>query len=372
MKIWLAGSTQNIKRELAIQKKNMQRLVSFFYEEQVLLSGKVSRKMKKKKNLPISLFLDSGAFSVKRSGGEIDIHEYIDFIKQYETWFEVYANLDVIGSAEGTWQNQLIMEAAGLNPLPCFHIFENFSYLERYVNNYEYIAIGGMARRDVTKANMVAFLDDCFSIICNKDGIPKVKVHGFGLTGISLLKQYPWYSTDSSSWMVQSRIGQIYVPYKKSDGSWDYLEDLPQKKTRTIAVSSISPSASMPDAHITTISKQWRRDTMELIEEYGFALGQSGFKMVKDGYELKEHERWVAAPGHGNCEDDDLVGFGKGHKKGIKHSKKYVEIIEEPGLCNSYIQRDAFNATYFKRLQECFPEWPWAWQGPSMKGFGFI
>ena len=73
----------------------------------------------------VDLFLDSGAFSAMTQGVKIDIYEYIDFIKEHEDVLEVYANLDVIGSAEGTWKNQMIMEEAGLKPLPVFHYGED-------------------------------------------------------------------------------------------------------------------------------------------------------------------------------------------------------------------------------------------------------
>ena len=48
----------------------------------------------------IKWFLDSGAFSAFTQGAEIDIQEYIEFIKEHKDYLEAYANLDVIGDAE--------------------------------------------------------------------------------------------------------------------------------------------------------------------------------------------------------------------------------------------------------------------------------
>src|SRR5574340_1162268 len=79
----------------------------------------------------VKLFLDSGAFSAKSQGISINVQEYIKFIKEHEEHIEVYANLDVIGSAEASWRNQRIMERAGLKPLPVFHVEDDWKYLDK-------------------------------------------------------------------------------------------------------------------------------------------------------------------------------------------------------------------------------------------------
>ena len=96
------------------------------------------------KNKITELFIDSGAYSASTQNVEINIKEYIKFIKKYEKYIDVYANLDVIGDPEATYKNQKIMEKAGLKPLPCFHYGEDWSWLEKYIKEYSYIALGGM------------------------------------------------------------------------------------------------------------------------------------------------------------------------------------------------------------------------------------
>ena len=70
----------------------------------------------------VSLFLDSGAYSAWTQGVEINIRDYIDFIKQHQDIIDIYANLDVISidgkrgsklTAELTLKNQKIMEEGG-------------------------------------------------------------------------------------------------------------------------------------------------------------------------------------------------------------------------------------------------------------------
>ena len=131
----------------------------------------------------VQLFLDSGAFSAWTQGVEIDIQEYIEFIKKHKDIIEVYANLDIISrgdtsaakkeAAQKTLKNQIIMEKAGLAPLPVFHVGEPLKYLKYYMSNYEYIALGGMVGKQ--KSTLSPWLDNCFGqFICDKKGNPKV------------------------------------------------------------------------------------------------------------------------------------------------------------------------------------------------------
>ncbi|MHA1621626.1 MAG: hypothetical protein ACTSVO_05730, partial [Candidatus Heimdallarchaeaceae archaeon] len=65
-----------------------------------------------------NIFMDSGAFSFKSYGlPPIKIDSYIKHIKKFKDVLTLYANMDVIGDAEATWENQYKMEEAGLNPI---------------------------------------------------------------------------------------------------------------------------------------------------------------------------------------------------------------------------------------------------------------
>ena len=84
-------------------------------------------------------FLDSGAFTAFTLWKKIDLQEYIEFVKKNKQFFELYANLDVIGDYEATDKNQKIMENAGLKPLPTYHMWEPREYFEELVDRYDYI-----------------------------------------------------------------------------------------------------------------------------------------------------------------------------------------------------------------------------------------
>ena len=152
------------------------------------------------------VFLDSGAFSAFTQGETIDINAYCDYIKQFKHLITTYSNLDVIGSASGTLTNQRKMEKQGLNPLPVFHTNEDWSYLEGYISDYSYIALGGMVpylRRDKRK-QLMSWLLRCFKMAKEKS-----VYHGFGCTSWDVVCAFPWYSVDSSSWGASFRYGQV-------------------------------------------------------------------------------------------------------------------------------------------------------------------
>jgi len=151
------------------------------------------------------LFLDSGAFSAKTKGVKIDLDEYCRFIKEHQQHFAVYANLDVIGDYKGTMKNQRYMESKGLKPLPCYHYGEPIQVLKDMAAEYKYLAIGGLVPIAKNKAELTRFLDRVFSIVQNK-----VKIHGFGMTGQMILKRYPFYSVDSTSWLGGSMRAEVY------------------------------------------------------------------------------------------------------------------------------------------------------------------
>lgn len=291
----------------------------------------------------VDLFLDSGAFSAWSQGVEIDIQEYIQFIKDHQDIIDVYANLDVIGEAEGTYQNQKIMENAGLNPMPVFHQGEPEKYLRRYLRNNSYIGLGGMV--GTSAISLSPWLDRLFSeYLTDSQGFPKVKVHGFGLTSLKLMLRYPWYSVDSTSWVTTSRMGSIYIP-RYRNGKWIYDEN-----SWKVAVSNRSPDKKEAGKHIETLSPKQKEIILDYIYNKGYKLGKSEFKKVPADYKPQEGERWAEK------------------KAEIKKGQRLLEVIEEDGISNRYQLRDEMNIIYFLDLEKSMPEWPWPFKVKVKKG----
>lgn len=150
------------------------------------------------------VFADSGAFSAFTQGEPINWRDYAAWVKRWRHLFTVYANLDVIGDAEGTLTNQKRLEDAGLSPLPVFHTGEDWSYLEQYIKQYPYIALGGMVPYMRFPKKIMPWIIQCF-----KKAKGQSVFHGFGATSWKIIRDLPWYSVDSSSWGQGFRFGEV-------------------------------------------------------------------------------------------------------------------------------------------------------------------
>jgi len=200
------------------------------------------------------IFLDSGAFSAYTQGVEIDIDEYIQYIKDHPDFVEVASVLDAIGDPDQTYRNQKYMERNGVHPLPCYHYGEDEEVLDYYVNNYEYITIGGMV--PISSPQLKIWLDRIWGRhLVDKEGRPKIKVHGFGLTSIPLMARYPWYSVDSSSWVQLGGLGAVFFP------GFGMLH-----------VSEHSPNLKEENQHLDSLPPAQKNVLVDFIESNGFDL----------------------------------------------------------------------------------------------------
>lgn len=161
-----------------------------------------------KRNHVKKLFLDSGAYSAYTQKITIHLGSYIEYIKKNLDKIDIYANLDEIYNPKKSEENLHLMEKAGLHPLPVYHYGENIEILKKMVEEYDFIALGGMV--PVSTNQLIPFLDEAFLQICDKEGRAKVKVHGFGMTTLRLMKRYPWWSVDSISPILTGAMGGVY------------------------------------------------------------------------------------------------------------------------------------------------------------------
>ena len=204
------------------------------------------------------VFLDSGAFSAYSLGVSIDINAYCDYIirnrdiLRIEDGAVMASVLDGIGDPLKTYQNQLYMESKGAKPLPCFHYGEDPRYLEWYVQNYEYITIGGLVGR--AQKDQQTWLDTMWNeYMIDGSGNAKLKVHAFGMTAPELMKRYPWYSVDSSSWIQAAAFGSIFT-----------------SEHGPLAVSSDSPSKHVAGRHLSTLTPIERAAVDRMLDRKGF------------------------------------------------------------------------------------------------------
>jgi hypothetical protein len=161
------------------------------------------------------LLIDSGAFSAFNSGKAIDPKDYVEWALGFKKrWtgkmsYLGFMNLDVIGDQDASWKNQFTIEKLGLETIPIVTYNAELKHLNRAIDNYNYFALGGLVPYAKKKKLLRAWLDRCFNAIFAKyreTGIMP-KVHLLGITSDWVLKRYPSYSSDSSSWMACVRFG---------------------------------------------------------------------------------------------------------------------------------------------------------------------
>lgn len=161
------------------------------------------------------VFADSGAFSVKSIGATVDIDNYADWLTQWGSHFSAYANLDVLQNPKKTYENQKYLEGRGLAPLPVFHAGSEFRHLQRYLDEgYRYIALGGLVPHMSRVKTLTRWIIRCFEMAQGR-----AVFHGFGCTGWSYAKKFPWYSADSSSWTAGVRYGRLAL-FDMNRGRW--------------------------------------------------------------------------------------------------------------------------------------------------------
>ena len=324
------------------------------------------------KKLGAEVALDSGAFTAYMGGDPIQLVNpkdpkkgYIRFLEENAKEFSWYANLDAmppkkmkteaeytaarVRTAEETWQNQLKMEAAGLSPVPVFHHREDIKYLKRYLNRNHFIALGGITGRP-RKENQ-NWLDMIFGrYLCDEKRMPRARYHSFGLTASWCMERYPWWSSDSSSWVIPTGLGCIFVPKgKKKAGKWHWDYSRPY---RTIEVCK---PANNPRENVWHMFPEGRKAVAKYIESEGMSLGESEIDWWPRGKPLPPNFRTVNENRAFYSEPSkDWIGWGEKEKQ---KTHQRVEVIIEDGVCNNLAMRRQLAANYFMKLGDHY-EWP--------------
>ena len=218
------------------------------------------------------LFLDSGAFSAWSKGVTIDIDEYAKFVLDHPDAFSVVTNLDVIPRAWGEvpsqkqidesaakgWENYWYLaekiKPLGLKPLHVFHQGEDVKWLKKLIGEAEYFGVS--PGNDRTTKQKIAWLDEIMPLLTDDKGRAIRKFHGFGVTSFDILERYPWYSVDSTSWVLTGRFGACFVPLNG--------------KVHKVIFSDKSPKATEEGEHFKTFSVMEQKAILTYLEQKGY------------------------------------------------------------------------------------------------------
>lgn len=155
--------------------------------------------------------LDSGAFTfMMGKGGTTNFDEYAeryaDFIvrKDIKNFFEL--DVDSVVGYEKVKQLRNKLERLTNRPcIPVWHLSRGIDEYKRMCEEYEYVAIGGIVSKEITKDKYKSF-----PFLISEAHKRKAKVHGLGFTNLALLPKYHFDSVDSTAWTTGNRFGHVY------------------------------------------------------------------------------------------------------------------------------------------------------------------
>ena len=156
--------------------------------------------------------LDSGAYTMFSfaKGQQLNWEEYIDryaeFIKRNDVRHFFELDIDKLVGYDKVLQLRNRLEKKAERPcIPVWHKFRGKDKFLEMVDQYKYVAIGGIVSKEITPDNYKFF--PWFINEAHKRG---VKIHGLGFTALASLPKYHFDSVDSTSWTTGNRFGAVY------------------------------------------------------------------------------------------------------------------------------------------------------------------
>lgn len=175
----------------------------------------------RKKDLPDYMknckmfLLDSGAFTFRQNAKKSVnwdkyIKDYIDFINKYDIQYFFELDIDsIVGYEKVKEYRKRIEEGTGKKCIPVWHLSRGKEDFLKMCDEYDYVAIGGIAgtdRRSKKQQNLIKAFP-WFIKEAHKRG---AKIHGLGCTSMSTLKRCHFDSVDSTSWLSGCKYGVAF------------------------------------------------------------------------------------------------------------------------------------------------------------------
>jgi hypothetical protein len=215
MNVALAGTPSEYTDILCNTNTKISVLVSYWYlKDQPIKLGPILDKCKATDK---KFYLDSGVFTARKKNFDIKLEDLIKFCRMYENRIDHVFNLDM-----GSYDTQLNNCRQMLkNNIPCIGIISNkmsFDEIKRFIDTSPYIGLSYIKNIHIaTKGNDYEYyLENVFEYLY-KNNYKDVKTHALGLTKYDMLKKFPFYSVDSSTWINPFRFG---VAFKFENGQF--------------------------------------------------------------------------------------------------------------------------------------------------------
>ena len=202
MKVCIAGTGAITAPNRYLVEKSDFTLESFYYFKEWQIPIIKGSKL---------FLLDSGAFTFMNSCKEqVDFDEYLEryiaFINKYDVTYFFELDIDsVVGYEKVKELRRKLERGTGKKCIPVWHKSRGLDEWKKLCQEYDYVAIGGIVTREITKKEY-----KFFKPLLKFARENSCKVHGLGFTNLKELSSYDFYSVDSTSWKSGNRFGSLY------------------------------------------------------------------------------------------------------------------------------------------------------------------
>lgn len=144
------------------------------------------------------IMLDSGAYSAYTRGKNVNLLDYMNYIRDNQEYITHYMALDVIGDDDLTMAFYTIMLGKGLNPIPVFHYTSDRQQMDEYLDlGANLIALGGT----VPVSNKATVAQWCDNLA---DLYPGTAFHLLGSCSQKFMACKSLISCDASTWYMRA------------------------------------------------------------------------------------------------------------------------------------------------------------------------
>src|SRR5579859_1063404 len=272
MNVYLSGAL--LTTSPAVYEKRLwdvgvrNRCYSYYYLTDDSWKKKTLEAYEASMKLGMGIFLDSGAHTfhrifLKGRFGQVEkgiqkfTDAYIQFCLANKSKWNVYVTFDYRRNAAICWEIQKQFEKHNLKPMPVFHGDVSPEFMQKYLDKgYEEIGISPVLMEG-NRADNYRYLCKCFEVLCDGNGVPKVRVHGFGVGMFEQLSTFPWATVDNATWCRTAAYGRILI--------FDW------RRGRSIST-KITKRKSDGGLSFWKFTRSERMSLEKIIEEQGFSL----------------------------------------------------------------------------------------------------
>lgn len=139
----------------------------------------------------------------------MDWERYIDRYAQYinDKRVKLFFELDIdpiVGYDRVKTYRKMLEKRVNAQCIPVWHKSRGKDEFVRMCKEYEYVAIGGIVSKEISRTEYRYF--PWFIDTAHRNG---ARIHGLGFTSLSLLPQYHFDSVDSTTWIVGNRFANV-------------------------------------------------------------------------------------------------------------------------------------------------------------------